>query len=223
MIDYETFMKIKTYHEQHGLQCGQIARELGLDYRTVQKWLNQKHYQPRKPAARANKLDPFKADIVRMLETHPYTAVQIFQRLRENDFDGSYTIVKDYVRKIMPRRTQPFLRLFFAPGECAQVDWGSYGTVVVESTRRRLSFFVMVLCYSQMMYVEFTISQTMEHFLAGHQNAFDRLGGVPKKIIVDFVPRNIIDLMCPSTICDHGLQSASNARRSPRLAEHNIH
>ena len=27
----------------------------------------------------------------------------------------------------------------------------------------------MVLCYSRMMYVEFTVSQTMEHFLACHQ------------------------------------------------------
>lgn len=79
---------------------------------------------------------------------------------------------------------EPFLKLSFAPGECAQVDWGSYGSVNVGSTSRKLSFFVMVLCYSRMMYVEFTVSQTMEHFLACHQNAFLRLG-VPKKIMVD--------------------------------------
>jgi hypothetical protein len=79
---------------------------------------------------------------------------------------------------------EPFLKLSFAPGECAQVDWGSYGSVNVGSTSRKLSFFVMVLCYSRMMYVEFTVSQTMEHFLTCHQNAFNRLG-VPKKIMVD--------------------------------------
>jgi hypothetical protein len=43
----------------------------------------------------------------------------------------------------------------------------------------------MVLCYSRMMYVEFTVSQTMEHFLACHQHAFERFGGVPQKIMVD--------------------------------------
>ena len=80
-----------------------------------------------------------------MLETHPYTAVQIFQRLREDGFDGGYTIVKDYVRKIRPPKIKAFLKLSFAPGECAQVDWGSYGSVAVGNTRRRLSFFVMVL------------------------------------------------------------------------------
>jgi hypothetical protein len=36
-----------------------------------------------------------------------------------------------------------------------------------------------------MMYVEFTVSQTMEHFLGCHQNAFDFFGSVPKKIMVD--------------------------------------
>lgn len=185
MIDYETFMKIKTYHEHHGLNCGQIARELDVDYRTVEKWLNEKQYHPRKQSQRTSKLDPFKDYIVRLLETHPYTAAQILHRINENGFEGGYTIVKDYVRKIRPKRIKAFLRLSFAPGECAQVDWGSYGTVAVGDTHRRLSFFVMVLCYSRMMYIEFTVSQTMEHFLSCHQNAFERFGAVPKKIMVD--------------------------------------
>jgi transposase len=185
MIDYETFMKIKFYKEQHALKCSQIATELNLDDRTVSKWIAQKQYQPRKSPQRASKLDPFKDDIVRMLETYPYSATQIFQRLVENDFDGGYTIVKDYVRKVRPPKIKAFLKLSFAPGECAQVDWGSYGSVTVGETTRRLSFFAMVLCYSRMMYVEFTLSQSMEHFLGCHQNAFDFFGAVPLKIMVD--------------------------------------
>jgi len=185
MIDYETFVKIKVYKDQHGLKCSQIARELNLDYRTVEKWFGQKHYQPRKSPRRASKLDPFKVQIVRMLEAHPYTAAQIFQRLREDDFDGGYTIVKEYVRKVRPPKIKAFLKLSFAPGECAQVDWGSYGSIAVGETRRRLSFFVMVLCYSRMMYVEFSVSQTMEHFLGCHQNAFEWFGAVPGKVMVD--------------------------------------
>jgi Transposase and inactivated derivatives len=180
MIDYETFMQIKNCHESNGLTCPQIARELGIDERTVRKALKQKRYCQRKSSPQSSKLDPFKNQIIRMLESHAYTATQIFQRIGEENYDGGYTIVKEYVRKIRPRRVEPFLKLSFAPGECAQVDWGSYGTVNIGSTSRKLSFFVMVLCYSRMMYVEFTVSQTMEHFLACHQNAFNRLG-VPKK------------------------------------------
>src|SRR5215510_8507441 len=60
-----------------------------------------------------------------------------------------------------------------------------FGAVSVGQTQRRLSFFVMVLCYSRMLYVEFTVSPTMEHFLACHQHAFEFFGGIPHKLMVD--------------------------------------
>lgn len=185
MIDYELFSKIRHLNQQDRLTAPQIARKLALDVRTVQKWLDQTQFKPRKSSPRASKLDPFKRDIGRLLEAHPYTAIQLFQRLREHGFEGGYSIVKEYVRKVRPPKTRAFLTLSFAPGECAQVDWGSFGAVTVGSTRRQLSFFVMVLCYSRMMYVAFTVSQTMEHFLGCHQDAFEYFGLVPRKIMVD--------------------------------------
>lgn len=184
MIDYETYCRIHHLKQQQ-LTPTQIAGELSLDQRTVQKWINEDHFRPRRSVLRASKLDPFKPLIQRWVETHPYTAQQILQRLREEGFDGGRTIVQEYVRQIRPRRVPAFLTLSFAPGECAQIDWGEYGSVAVGSTRRKLSFFVMVLCYSRLMYVEFTLSQTMEHFLGCHQNAFASFGGVVKKIMVD--------------------------------------
>jgi len=185
MIDYETYVRIRNYFTQEGLHYSQIADELNLDHRTVAKWANEDRYLPRRSVNRPSKLDPFKNDIVRMLEKHPLTARQIFQHIQQSGFDGGITIVTDYVRKIRPPKVKPYLKLVFAPGECAQVDWGSYGNVRVGSTSRRLSFFVMVLCYSRMMYVEFTVSQTMEHFLGCHQDAFHFFGSVPQKIMVD--------------------------------------
>jgi len=185
MIDFDQFSRIKNYHEQSGLNAAQIAGELGLDPRTVAYWLSQKRFQPRKPARRKSKLDPFKDSIVRMLETHPYSAAQILHRIREEGFDGGYTILTDYIRKVRPKRAPAFLKLAFAPGECAQVDWGSHGSIRVGETQRKLSFFVMVLCYSRMMYLEFTVSQTMEHWLSCHQNAFAAFGAVPKRVMVD--------------------------------------
>jgi transposase len=185
MITYHHFCQIKDLHDQQGLNASQIARELALDSRTVSYWLTQEHFRPRQPAQRSSKLDPFKATIVRMLERYPYSAAQIFQRLRAQGFDGGYSLVKSYVRTVRPRRQAAFLTLAFAPGECAQVDWGAFGSVPVGQTQRRLSFFVMVLCYSRMLYVEFTVSQTMEHFLACHQHAFEFFGGIPQKVMVD--------------------------------------
>lgn len=185
MIDYDLFHKIKHLSQVDGLTPAQIARTLSLDVRTVARRLSAKQFKPRDSAQRASLLDPFKVTVLRLLEQHPYTAQQVLQKIREEGFTGSYTIVKKYVRKIRPKHKPAFLTLSFAPGECAQVDWGSYGTVRVGDTTRRLSFFVMVLAYSRMLYVEFTLLQTMEHFLACHQNAFRFFGGVPEKIMVD--------------------------------------
>jgi transposase len=185
MIDYEMYCKIKDCHERQGLTIAQTARALGLHAQTVAKWVRRSHYQARHSVPRASRLDPFKARIVRLLETHPYSAQQIFQRLREEGFAGGFTIVKDYVRKVRPPHREAFLKLSFAPGECAQLDWGEYGSIGVGSTRRRLSFFVMVLAYSRLMYVEFTVSQTMEHFLACHEHAFAAFRGCPVRLMID--------------------------------------
>jgi transposase len=185
MIDYETYCKIKDCHERQHLTVAQTARALGLHADTVAKWVQRAQYCARHSVPRRSQLDPFKARVVRLLETHPYSAQQIFQRLREEGFAGGFTIVKDYVRKVRPARRDAFLKLSFAPGECAQVDWGEYGSIGCGSTRRRLSFFVMVLCHSRLMYVEFTVSQTMEHFLAAHEHAFAAFGGVPSRLMID--------------------------------------
>jgi transposase len=185
MIDYELYCKIKARHDNDRMTIVQIARELHLSDRTVGRWLAADKFRQRATPAKPSKLDAFKGQIVGWLQSHPYTATQIFLRLRETGYTGGITLVKDYVQQIRPTRTAAFLTLSFAPGECAQVDWGQFGSICVGNTRRRLSFFVMVLCYSRMLYVEFTVSETMEHFLGCHANAFAFFGGVPGKLMVD--------------------------------------
>jgi transposase len=173
MIDYATWCAIRDGAAKR-LSADQLAASLSLDVKTVRRWIGRA-YAPRQTVRRESKLDPFKGRIVRWLETHPLSAQQVFQRLREEGYGGGISIVKDYVRAIRPRPREAFLTLAFAPGEAAQVDWGEFGTIAVGDTRRRLSFFVMVLAWSRMMYVEFT---------PAHVNAFNALG-VPRKVMVD--------------------------------------
>jgi transposase len=184
VIDYETFCKIHDCRERQHLTVAQTARALHLHPRTVAKWSARSHFEPRRPVSRGSVLDPFKPRVTRLLDTYPYSAQQIFQRLREEGYRGGITILRDYVRRIRPPKRPVYLKLHFSAGECAQVDWGSFGSVVVGNTRRRLSFFVMVLAYSRRLFVEFTVSQTMEHFLACHEHALAELG-VPCKLMVD--------------------------------------
>lgn len=100
MLDYETFCRIHHLHEHHALTIAQIARALSLDARTVATWLAETHYRPRRSSRRASKLDPYKRLMRQLIETHPYSAVQILQRLREARYEGGITIVKDYLRTV---------------------------------------------------------------------------------------------------------------------------
>ncbi|WP_343074992.1 hypothetical protein [sulfur-oxidizing endosymbiont of Gigantopelta aegis] len=107
MIDYEAWCRMKQY-QQDKLNVGQIAQKMDLDHRTVESWLQEKHYRPRKPAAQNSKLDPYKDDIVSLLEKHAYTATQLFQRVQEEGYDGSYSVVKRYVHQVRPKRKPAF-------------------------------------------------------------------------------------------------------------------
>jgi len=188
MIEYQIYCQIRQLREQDKLSITQIAAALAIERSTVRKWLGRAKYERRRGAIkpRGGKLDTYKGVVVRLLNTYPYSAVQLFQRLREQGYAGGYSILKDYVRAVRPPRSPAYLTLHFAPGQCAQVDWGSAGSVRVGNTRRRLSFFAMVLCHSRQLYVEFTLSQGQEHWHACHQHAFESFGGlVPAEIMVD--------------------------------------
>jgi transposase len=185
MIDYQTYCQIRQLYTEKKLGFRQIARELKVDLKTVRKWARRESFQKASYPKRQSKLDSFKGEIVRLLERHDYSGRQIFQQIKERGYSGRYTIVKDFVRQVRPKPKPAFLTLHFEPGECAQVDWGYAGPVPVGSTRRRLSFFLMVLAYSRKMYLEFTLAETLEHFLCCHQHAFEYFGGVVQQVWVD--------------------------------------
>lgn len=184
MIDSQTFCRLRQLHDEQGLKISQIAAELHLDPKTVEKWVDRPTYRPRQGTQRPSKLDAFKGQIVARLERHPDTAQQLWQQLRPQGYAGGDSILKDFVRPVRPVRPPAHLMLEFAPGECAQVDGGNFGSVTVGSTRRRLSFFVMVLCSSRLLYVEFTLSEGMEQFLTCHRHAFGFFQGVTAQVMI---------------------------------------
>ena len=184
MIDYLIYCQIRSLHQDQKLTAAQIARQLQLNKKTVGYWLRHPYHEHKRPS-RSSKLDPYKPRIQAWLNEHDFTAQQVFQKLRAQGVQVGYTIVREYVRSVRPRAVQAFLTLSFCPGECMQVDWGSWGVIPIGATHRRLSFFVAVLCYSRMMYLEFTLGQGQEHFLQCHQHAFTFFQGVPESVMVD--------------------------------------
>jgi len=127
MIDYATWCAIRDGAAQH-LTPPPLARQLGLDVKTVRHWL-ERPYARRTAPPRASKLDPFKGRIVGWLDAQPLSAQQVYQRLCAAGYRGGVSIVKDYVRRIRPRPREAFLTLAFAPGDMAKVDWGDGGAI----------------------------------------------------------------------------------------------
>jgi len=191
VIEYTTWCEIRRLSET-GLSVPRIAVSLSLNPKTVQKWVGQP-YARRKASGRSSKLDLYKPQILRMLDQEAYTGEQILREIRRQGYLGGRSILQEYLLLIRPPRKRPFATLSFAPGECAQVDWGHAGFVQVGNTRRRLSFFVMTLGYSRMIYVEFTLSEKMEHFLGCHKKAFEFFGGVPEKVMIDNLKSAVLE------------------------------
>ena len=103
MIDYETYCRVRLFHQERGLTSSQIGRELGIDPETAAKYAALDTYPRRRATKRASKLDAFKPAIIRWLEHHPYSATQIHQRLcAEEGYTGGFSIVKQYVRSVKP-------------------------------------------------------------------------------------------------------------------------
>lgn len=186
MIDYNNFHEIKRLESIEKLNARQIASKLGLSKKTVRKYLSKDKFEIKKRTDISSKLDSFKESINSYVHSpNGYTGQQILQMVREEGYEGGKSILYEEIARIRPPRHTAYLTLSFSPGEAAQVDFASCRTILVGETNRRLSAFVMTLCYSRVIYVEFIMRENMEHFLQCHRNAFEYFGGVPEKVMVD--------------------------------------
>jgi hypothetical protein len=106
---------------------------------------------------------------------------------REHGYTGSYSALR---RMLGPRRRaippQTTVRLSFAPGEAAQVDFGT-GPILGHPSggARRNWAFVMTLCFSRHQCVEFVWGQTVATWLGCHRRAFEWFAAVPARLIID--------------------------------------
>lgn len=163
-----------------------IARQLGLHPDTVARALASERCPRRAAGARGSILDGYEECLASILAQYPkLSGVRVLEKLRELGYPGQITVVRDRLRELRPRRPEAFLKRETLPGQEAQADWGSCGTILHEGAFRPLSVFVMVLSYSRQLYVEFTTSQEMEDFLRCHVHAFEAFGGVPRTILYD--------------------------------------
>ena len=124
-------------HRQ-GLSVSAIAREVGVDRKTVRKdiarGLEPPIYGPRQPRPRL--IDPYVAYLRERVMAYPgLSSRRLLREIRERGYRGGYTAVADAVRDLRPSsevgyEVRLMLRIRFAhgtpPGDQAQVDFAQF-------------------------------------------------------------------------------------------------
>lgn len=185
MITLEDWIMIKHMHKA-GVPKARIARELGLNRRTVDRAINEDEPPKHKRQSSGSILDPYKDYIKQRLDKYDLTGTRILREIKERGYSGSYTILKDYVRELKGAKPRPaFVRFETSPGEQAQMDWSDFGWLEFDGKKTKLWCFSMVLGYSRTLYIEFAHSQNLISLGQAHINAFRYFGGVTDTILYD--------------------------------------
>jgi transposase len=195
--------KVKELNKK-GFNKSQISRELGLDRSTVRKYLNKDegefHHWIESGRHLPKKLQVYYEYVKDLLESYPFlSAAQVEDRLKErytdlpevhsktvynfvNSIRKKYQIHKGKEKKYRAYEKLPELGY----GQQAQADFGEYYMQTSGTGRKKVHFFVMVLCRSRQKYIYFQdqpfTSQTTVH---AHELALKYFNGQPRKILYD--------------------------------------
>ena len=197
MVKFGEFIMILELHRQ-GLKVAAIARQLGVDRKTVRKYISRglepPAYGPR--PRRQKSTDPFLPYLRERLAAYPgLTAVRLWRELRERGYAGGYTAVKRAVRDIRPDPVSPFeVRFETPPGEQAQVDLARFEVEFTDErgVTRIVWLFSMVLGYSRLIWARFVVHQDLQSVLRCHIAALEAIGGTPREILYDRMKTAVI-------------------------------
>lgn len=205
MIRLGGVVVILALHRQ-GLSVSAIARECGLDRKTVRRYvgrgLEPPAYGPRQP--RPTLLDPFTGYLRERVGTYPaLTGSRLLRELRELGYAGGCTAVTDFLREVRPAADPRFeVRFETAPGEQGQVDLARFQVVFADepTAPRVVWLFSMVLGHSRLVWARFVMHQDLATVLRCHVAAFEALGGAPRELLYDRMRTAVIGERDPGGI-----------------------
>ncbi|MGA5082821.1 IS21 family transposase [Streptomyces sp. NRRL S-1314] len=206
VLDPQRWMELRRFRglfESGAMSLSEIAKETGLNRRTVRKYLAAQApiSPPRRSSsghARGRMVDDVAPLIDAMLRSEILIkGAVVHERLvAEYGFTGNYQRIKLYMQEARPRVAEELgispgelaglhRRFEVVPGAQAQVDWGDEGKILAHVGIPKVYSFHMTLSYSRDPFCRFTTSQDLATFFDCHRQAFAHFGGVPMSIVYD--------------------------------------
>jgi transposase len=205
----EDLMKLQPLMEAGGMKINksQIARELGIDRRTVDKYL--KGFKKSTSRKRTNCLTDFYDIIEDLLNNSTgqifYYKSFLWQYLKDNyGYQGSYvnfclylkkySEFDSYFKKRKPSNVKDItIRFETDKGKQAQLDWKEKITFKLKDGNEVIvNVFVLLLSYSRFRVYRLSLSKTQDILFNFLDDAFEVFGGVPKEILTDNMS-NVMD------------------------------
>lgn len=184
--------------KRQGLSVSAIARQTGLDRKTVKKYLAKgleaPVYSPRKAVASA--LEPHRQYLLERIAAYPgLSARRLHREVRDRGYKGAYSSLTEYLRLIRPPMPQAYeLRFETAAGEQAQVDFAEFQTEFTSEPGvvRKVWLFSMVLGHSRWLWGRFCPNQGLETVIRCHIAAFEAMAGSCQEILYDRMKTAVI-------------------------------
>jgi transposase len=185
------WMELHALHK-HGWTISALAREFGLNWRTVKRELESG--EPRRYSERAKPTaltEAQQAHVERRLAVCPtLRGTDLHGELvRDYEYAGSYPAFARHLRTLRPAEVRdPEIRFETDPGVQTQADWAILGTWPVDGEPAALSAMVAILGWSRAPAVRFATDRTRETSLERLTRCLDDLGGVTREVLTDRDP-----------------------------------
>ena len=208
VITLETVFMIHDLKDQ-GLSISAIARQTGLDRKTVRRHLaagiHSPTYGPR--PAQDSIIDPYRRYLKARIDAYPgLSAMRLLREIREQGYTGGYSTLTDYLREIRPAEQSGFERRFETPaGQQGQVDFAQFKVQFRRepNVTRVIWLFTMVLGFSRYLFGCFVWRQTLDVVVRCHIEAFREFGGVPQQVLYDRMKTAVLGEPEPGVIIYH--------------------